>query len=100
LSWEFKLQDLGATHYFIGIELVTPTSMGLMLRQYKYTLDILHKTCMSSCKPVDTLVSPSKLNMMTDNLFSDSTRFLTNYWCLSIPNFTRPNICYAINKVC
>jgi len=30
LSSEFKFQDLGSAHYFLGIE-VTPTSMGLML---------------------------------------------------------------------
>jgi hypothetical protein len=30
LSSEFKLQDLGNAHYFLGIE-VTPTCMGLML---------------------------------------------------------------------
>jgi len=40
LSSEFKLRDLGHAHYFLGIK-VTPTSMGLMLSQHKYALDIL-----------------------------------------------------------
>jgi len=39
-SLEFKLCDLGPVYYFLGIE-VQFTGMGLLLRQYKYTLDIL-----------------------------------------------------------
>jgi hypothetical protein len=60
LSSEFKLRDLGDVHYFLGIE-VQSTGMGLMLRQHKYILDILTRAGMTSCKPVDTPVSPSKL---------------------------------------
>jgi len=37
LSSEFKLRDLGAVHYFLGIE-VQSTGMGLMLRQHKYII--------------------------------------------------------------
>jgi hypothetical protein len=40
LSSEFKLRDLGAVHYFLGIK-VQPTTMGLMLCQHKYILNIL-----------------------------------------------------------
>ena len=39
-SLEFKLCDLGPVYYFLGIE-VQSTGMGLLLRQYKYTFDIL-----------------------------------------------------------
>jgi hypothetical protein len=47
LSSEFKLRDLGYVHYFLGIE-VQSTSMGFMLRQHKYTLDILTRAGMLS----------------------------------------------------
>ena len=40
LSSEFKLRDLGSAHFFLGIE-VKSTSMGLLLSQHKYTLDII-----------------------------------------------------------
>jgi len=60
LSSEFKLRDLGVVHYFLGIE-VQSTGMGLMLRQHKYIFDILTRAGTTSCKPVDTSVSPSKL---------------------------------------
>jgi hypothetical protein len=46
-----------------------------MLRQDKYILDILNRACMSSCKPIDTLMSTSKVTMVIDYLFSNLTRF-------------------------
>jgi len=65
LSSEFKFRDLGAVHYFLGIE-VQSTSLGLMLRQQKYILDILTRAGMTSCKPVDTPVSTSKVTILLD----------------------------------
>jgi len=63
LSFEFKIHDLGAVHYFRGIE-VQSTGMGLMLHQHKYILDILTQAGMTSCKPVDTPVSPLKVTIV------------------------------------
>ena len=40
MSLEFKLQDLGNAHYFLGIEVI-PISLGLLHSQHKYALDIL-----------------------------------------------------------
>jgi hypothetical protein len=74
LGSEFKLQDLGSAHYFLGIE-VTPTSMGLMLNQNKYSLDILNRAGMSTCKPVNAPISASKSGLLTSEPFSNSTRF-------------------------
>jgi len=72
LSSEFKLRDLGAFHYFLGIE-VQSTGMGLMLRQHKYIFDILTRAGMTSYKPVDTPVSPSKVILLPDHSFFDPT---------------------------
>jgi histone deacetylase 1/2 len=72
LSSEFKLPDLGVVHYFLGI-VVQSTGMGLMLRQHKYILDILTRVDMTSCKPVDTPVSPSKVTLLPDHSFYDPT---------------------------
>jgi hypothetical protein len=49
--------------------------MGLMLRQHKYTLDILTRTVMLSCKPVDTPISTSKATILSYPLFSNATHF-------------------------
>jgi hypothetical protein len=99
LSSEFKLRDLGSTHYFLGIE-VTPTNMGLMLTQHKYALDILSRSGMSTYKPVDTPVSASKNGLLPSEPFLDSTRFRQIIGALQYLTFIRPDICYAVNKVC
>jgi len=99
LSSEFKLRDLGHVHYFLGIE-VAPTNVGLVLSQHKYVLDILSHVGMSSCKPVDTPASVSKLDIQSTNLFSDPTCFHQIVSALQYLTFTRPDICYAVNKVC
>jgi hypothetical protein len=99
LSSEFKLRDLGDVHYFLGIE-VQSTGMGLMLRQHKYILDILTRAGMTSYKPVDTLFSPSKLAIQPDHPFSDPTRFRQIVGALQYLTFTRPDICFVVNRVC
>jgi hypothetical protein len=99
LSSEFKLRDLGDVHYFLGIE-VQSTVMSLMLRQHKYILDILTRAGMTSCKPVDTLVSSSKVTLLPDHSFFDPTRFFQIVGALQYLTFTRPDICFVVNRVC
>jgi len=99
LSSEFKLPDLGFVYYFLGIE-VQSTSMGLMLRQHKYTFDILTRAGMLSCKPVDTPISTSKATILPDPLFSDATCFCQIVCALQYLTFTRLNIFFAVNRVC
>jgi hypothetical protein len=99
LSSEFKLRDLGNAHYFLGVE-VTHTSVGLMISQHKYVLDILCRASMSSCKLVDTPAFVSKLDMSSTMLFLDPTRFQQIIGTLQYLMFTRSDICYAVNKVC
>jgi hypothetical protein len=83
----------------LGIE-VQSTGMDLLLRQHKYTLDILTWAGMLSCKPIDTLISTSKATILSDPLFSDVTRFRQIMGALQYLIFTRPDICFAINRAC
>jgi hypothetical protein len=99
LSSEFKFRDLGSVYYFLGNK-VQSTSMGLMLRQHKYTLDILTRAGMLSCKLVDTPISTSKTTILLDPLFYDATRFCQIMGALQYLIFTRSNICFAVNRVC
>jgi hypothetical protein len=80
LSSEFKLQDLGAVHYFFGIE--------------------VHPTSMSFYKLVDTPISTSKVTVMLNCLFSDPTQFRQIIGAFQYLTFIRPDIYFAINKVC
>jgi hypothetical protein len=74
--------------------------MGLMLRQHKYILDILTRASMTSYKPVDTPVSPSKIVILPDHPFFDPTRFRQIMGVLQYLTFTRPDICFAVNRIC
>ena len=71
-----------------------------MMRQHKYILDILTRDGMTSCKPVDTPVSPSKVILLPDHSFSDPTRFRQIVGALQYLTFTRPDICFVVNIVC
>jgi hypothetical protein len=100
LQSEFKLRDLGSVHFFLGIE-VQSTAMGILLSQHKYALDIIQRAGMTSCKPVDTpLSASSKLGLIPGTLYSDPTRYRQIVGALQYLTFTRPDICYAVNKVC
>jgi hypothetical protein len=55
---------------------------------------------MLSCKPVDTPISTSQTTILPDPLFSDATRFRKIVGALQYLTFTRPNICFAVNRVC
>jgi hypothetical protein len=99
LSLEFKLRDLGIVHYFLGIE-VQSTAMSLMLCQHKYILDILTRVGKNSCKPVNTPISTSKVTILSNPLFSDPTRLRQIMGALQYLTFTRPDICFAVNRVC
>jgi hypothetical protein len=99
LSLKFKLRDLGAVHYFLGIE-VQSTDMGLMLGQHKYILDILTRAGMTSCKLVDTPISTSKVIILPDALFSYPTWFCQIMGTLQYLTFIRPDICFVVNRVC
>jgi hypothetical protein len=72
--------------------------MRLILRQHKYTLDILTKAGKLSCKPVDTLISTSKATILPDPLFYDATRFCQIMGALQYLTFKRPDICFGITN--
>lgn len=52
LSKEFKVNELGELKYFLGVEVVR-AEKGITINQQKYTLDLLKKTEMLECKPLD-----------------------------------------------
>jgi hypothetical protein len=99
MSLEFKLRDLGAVHYFLGIE-VQSTDMGFMLWQHKYILDILTRAGMTSCKLVDTPISTSKVTILPEPYFLILHGFAKSWILFNISPFIRPNICFVVNRVC
>jgi hypothetical protein len=59
LNAHFAIKDLGALHFFLGIE-VQRTAHGLLLTQAKYAHDLLAKVGMLACKPAPTPLSSSE----------------------------------------
>ena len=71
----FKLKDLGALKYFIGIE-VARSPKGLFLCQPKYTLDILTETGMLGAKTSSFPMEQNhKLSADTGNLLEDASQY-------------------------
>jgi histone deacetylase 1/2 len=56
LSGDFTVKDLGALHYFLGLE-VSRSSAGLTLTQHKYSLDLLRRAGMLKCKHANNPMS-------------------------------------------
>jgi histone deacetylase 1/2 len=102
LGMDFALKDLGDLHYFLGIE-VQRVSDGIILSQEKYANELLSRVNMQLCKTVDTPLSVSdKLSLHDGEALSgdDSTRYRSIVGALQYITLTRPDISFAVNKVC
>lgn len=101
LQKEFALKDLGDLHFFLGIE-VKKTADGLVLTQGRYAADVLERSGMSKAKAVDTPLSVSE-KLIVDGTklgVEDSTRYRSLVGALQYLTLTRPDISFAVNKVC
>jgi histone deacetylase 1/2 len=102
LNEDFALKDLGELHYFLGIE-VSKVRNGILLTQEKYANDILERVGMSQCKPVNSPMSTSeKLSRYEGSILGpkDATNYRSVVGALQYLTLTRPDISFAVNKVC
>ena len=102
LSAECALKDLGDLHFFLGIE-VKKHKDGLHLSQEKYATDLVRKVGLQGCKPSFTPLSSSeKLSLTEGQLLNqeDSTKYRSLVGALQYLTLTRPDISFAVNKVC
>ncbi|PKU62356.1 Retrovirus-related Pol polyprotein from transposon TNT 1-94 [Dendrobium catenatum] len=100
LQNKFTMRDLGSISQFLGIHAV-PTSYGLHLTQSQFAQSILSRACMLNCKPVST---PSQIQTSSSSnssaAFSNPTLYRQLAGCLQYLTLTRPDIAYAVNKIC
>jgi histone deacetylase 1/2 len=102
LRVEFALKDLGELSFFLGIEVV-PIQGGIMLKQEKYAGDILTRVGMTKCKTSPApLAGSEKLSKTAGDLLSDedATRYRSVVGALQYLTITRPDLTFAVNKVC
>lgn len=102
LNKDFALKDLGDLHFFLGIE-VRKVNDGLILNQAKYAQDVLARVGMTDCRGAPTPLSSSeKITAHEGDLLGpdDSTKYRSVVGALQYLTLTRPDISYAVNKVC
>lgn len=100
LSHAFPIKDLGALHYFLGVD-VHCTSFSLYFSQYKYVIDLLWKTKMLLAKPVSSpMVASLRLLTYVCPLFNDPTIYHNIVDSLQYLSFTCPYVSFVVNKAC
>lgn len=101
LGKSFPIKHLGTLTYFLGIEAKFSID-GLFLSQQQYILDLLKKTNMLTSKPVNSPMAPSmsKLSIYDGQPMSDPTLYRSVVGSLQYLSFTRPDLAFAVNKVC
>ena len=83
LAQRFSLKDLGALHFFLGVE-AFPTANGLFLSQQKYICDLLHRTNMLESKEVSHPMSSSEQLKLQDGTPLQMPLSIVKEWVLAI----------------
>ena len=100
LNSQFALKDLGTISYFLGIQ-VTLLHDTIHLSQHKYITDLLLRASMFDCHHASTPMSTaSSLSLYDGDSFSDPTLYRSIVGALQYCTITRPDISFAVNKVC
>jgi histone deacetylase 1/2 len=102
LSDIFPIKDLGPLEYFLGLE-ASYNPRGITLTYRKYVLDLLLRVNMENSNPTPTPLVPSEhLARHTGALLGpeDSSWYRSVVGSLQYLTHTRPDISFAVNKVC
>lgn len=99
LAQQFSLKNMGAPHYFLGIEII-PTTSGILLSQHKHIRDILERFDMEGAKPSPTPLSATATLQLHDGTpATNATEYRSILGALQYLNLTRPDISFSINKL-
>ncbi|XP_044318111.1 uncharacterized protein [Triticum aestivum] len=102
LSSEFALKDLGDLHFLLGIE-VKKIQDGITLNQGKYATELLARMGMKDCKSSPTPLSSSEKHSSFEGeplKEEEITKYRSAVGALQYLTLTRPDISFAVNKVC
>ncbi|KAK5812212.1 hypothetical protein PVK06_027631 [Gossypium arboreum] len=92
---------MGDLHYFLGIEFSRCSFGSIHLCQQKYIQDLLKRSSLSNAKSVHTpMVSSSMLSKDEGEYLADPTEYRSIAGALQYIVLTRPDIAYAVNRVC
>jgi transposase InsO family protein len=100
LQLEFAVKDLGSLKYFLGVEVI-PVSNGILLSQQRYIISLLQRANMVTAKPITSPMSSAhRLHLFDGDPFEDPSLYRSIVGSLHYLSFTRPDIQFAVNKVC
>lgn len=97
LSECFKMKDLGALKYFLGLE-VARSKHGFYVCQRKYAMDIISETGLLGAKPADFPMEQNhKLALAGGKEFSDGEKYRRLIGRLIYLAVTRPDLAYSVH---
>lgn len=100
LSNTFDVQDIDSLSYFLGVE-ITYQNSDLILSQKKYIQELLHRAALSNAKPVSSpITTTTNLTLGDSKPFHDPVRYKQVVGDLQYVILSRPDITFAVNKVC
>nr|XP_018627571.2 uncharacterized mitochondrial protein AtMg00810-like [Nicotiana tomentosiformis] len=100
LGNSFSIRDLGNLSFFLGVQ-VSRNSSSIYLSQEQYINNLLDRASMQNSKPLLTPMATSvKLFKGDSPEFRDPTLYRHVVGALQYLTFTRPDIAFAVNKVC
>jgi hypothetical protein len=102
LNSEFALKDLGDMYYFLGVQVIKDGD-DITLCQEKYVADLLERVGMKNCKSVATPLSTSEKLFVEGGTHlgeKDSAQYRSIVGALQYLILTRPDLSFAVNKVC
>nr|XP_016460866.1 PREDICTED: uncharacterized mitochondrial protein AtMg00810-like [Nicotiana tabacum] len=96
LDNQFKINDLGTFHYFLGLE-ISSHPQGYLMTQSKYTTDLLAEFNCHHFSPVFTPLDPSiKLHLDIGSPVSDPSMYRRLIGKLNFLRHTRPDISFFV----
>lgn len=99
LYQKFTIKDMGAVHYFLGIE-IHKTSAGTYLSQGKYIHDLLGEVGLLGIKPIDVPLPPGTSFATSEgDLLHNPDKYRSLVGKLLYLNFTRPDLSFAVNHL-
>lgn len=99
LDKKFSLKDLGSLNNFLGVEIISTTT-GLFISQARLITDLLSQYRMEGAKETVTPMSSStRLTHRDGSGTVDSTPYRQLVGGLQYLCVTRPDICFAVNRL-